>query len=77
MLWSSQSPSLCITIYNTVYTLHGDLARWAGQLWYPPDLSEEGASQVLVRRMNLEPVIQSEVCQKEKNKYINTNIYGI
>ena len=33
---------------------------------------------VLVRWMNLEPVIQSEVSQKEKNKYcIVTHIYGI
>ena len=33
---------------------------------------------VLVRWMNLEPVIQSEVNQKEKNKYcILTHIYGI
>ena len=27
--------------------------------------------------MNLEPIIQSEVSQKEKNKYILTHIYGI
>ena len=33
---------------------------------------------VLVRRMNLELVIQSEVSQKEKNKYNTlTHIYGI
>ena len=33
---------------------------------------------VPVRWMNLEPVIQSEVSQKEKNKYcILTHIYGI
>ena len=33
---------------------------------------------VLVRWMNLEPVVQSEVSQKEKNKYrILTHIYGI
>ena len=33
---------------------------------------------VLGRWMNLEPVIQSEVNQKEKNKYcILTHIYGI
>ena len=32
---------------------------------------------VLLRWMNLEPVIQSEVSQKEKNKYhILTHIYG-
>ena len=33
---------------------------------------------VLMRWMNLEPVIQSEVSQKEKDKYcILTHIYGI
>jgi len=33
---------------------------------------------VLVRWMNLEPIIQSEVSQKEKNKYcILMRIYGI
>ena len=33
---------------------------------------------VLMRWMNLEPIIQSEVIQKEKDKYcILTHIYGI
>ena len=33
---------------------------------------------ILVRQMNLESVTQSEVSQKEKNKYhILTHIYGI
>ena len=33
---------------------------------------------VLMRWMNLEPIIQSEVSQKEKNNYrILTHIYGI
>ena len=33
---------------------------------------------VLIRWMNLEPVIQNEVCQKEKNNhYVLTHIYGI
>ena len=33
---------------------------------------------VLMRQMNLEPIIQSEVSQKEKNKYhINAYIRGI
>ena len=27
------------------------------------------SESVLVRRMNLEPILQSEVSQKEKNKY--------
>ena len=31
-----------------------------------------------MRWMNLEPIMQSEVCQKEKDKYhILTHIYGI
>ena len=35
-------------------------------------------ASVLVRWMNLEPIIQSEVSQKEKDKYyILTYIYGI
>ena len=33
---------------------------------------------VLMRWMNIEPIIQSEVSQKEKDKYhILTHIYGI
>ena len=32
---------------------------------------------VVVRQMNLERVIQSELSQKEKNKYVLMNIYGI
>ena len=33
---------------------------------------------VLIRWMNLEPIMQSEVSQKEKDKYhILTHIYGI
>ena len=32
---------------------------------------------VLMRWMNLEPIIQSEVSQKEKDKYILMHIYGI
>ena len=31
---------------------------------------------VLMRRMNLEPIIQSEVNQKEKDNYILRLIYG-
>ena len=32
---------------------------------------------VLIRWMNLEPIIQSEVSQKEKDKYILKHIYGM
>ena len=38
----------------------------------------EAFESVLMRQMNLEPIIQSEVSQKEKNKYwILAHIYGI
>ena len=32
---------------------------------------------VLMRWMNLEPITQSEVSQKEKNKYINAYIWNL
>ena len=32
---------------------------------------------ILMRWMNLEPIIWSEISQKEKSKYSNTYIYGI
>ena len=39
---------------------------------------KERFEPVLMRWMNLEPIIQSEVSQKEKNKYrILTHIYEI
>ena len=43
---------------------------------YYSALKRNGFESVLVRWMNLEPVIQSGVSQKEKNKYhILTHIY--
>ena len=32
---------------------------------------------VLMKWMNLEPIIQSKLSQKEKDKYILTHIYGV
>ena len=41
-------------------------------------IKRNACESVLTRWMNLEPVIQSEVSQKEKYKYrILTHIYGI
>ena len=41
-------------------------------------LSHNAFESVLMRWMNLEPIIQSEESQKEKDKYhILTHIYGI
>ena len=45
---------------------------------YQPAIKRKSLESVLMRWMNLEPVIQSEVSQKEKDKYhILMNIYGI
>ena len=45
---------------------------------YYPAIKRNAFESVLMRWMDLEPIIQSEVCQKEKNKYcILTYIYGI
>ena len=57
--------------------------EWVKKLWYIYTLEYYSAikrnksESVLVRWMNLEPVIQSEVSQKEKNKYILMHIYEI
>ena len=43
---------------------------------YYPAIKRNTFESVLVRWMNLEPVIQNEVSQKEKNKFhILTHIY--
>ena len=54
------------------------------KMWYTYTMKYYSAPKrtefdsVLVRWMNLEPVKQGEVSQKEKNKYhILTHIYGI
>ena len=45
---------------------------------YYLDIKMNTFESVLMKWMNLEPVIQSEVSQKEKDKYHNlTHIYGI
>ena len=53
-----------------------------GRTWNQPrcpstDEWIKSSNEVLIRWMNLEPIIQSEVSQKEKYKYIQTHIYGI
>ena len=45
---------------------------------YCSDIKRNTYESVLMRRMNLEPIIQSEVSQKEKDKYcILMHIYRI
>ena len=58
--------------------------EWIEKLWYTYTMEYYSAikrntfESVLMRWMNLEPVIQSEVSQKEKDKYhILTHTYGI
>ena len=58
--------------------------EWIQKLWYIYTMEYFSAikrntfESVLMRRMNLEPLIQSEVGQEEKDKYhILTHIYGI
>ena len=58
--------------------------EWINKLWciytmeYYSAIKRNTFDSVLMRWMNLEPIIQSEVDQKEKEKYcILMHIYGI
>ena len=58
--------------------------EWIRKLWYIytreyyPAIKKNTFESVLMKCMKLEPVIQSEVSQKEKHQYsIITHIYGI
>ena len=58
--------------------------EWVRKLWfiytmeYYSAIKKNTFESVLMRWMNLEPIIQSEVSQKEKHQYsILTHIYGI
>ena len=77
----------CSTIYNSqdIEATQIPIGRWIGKedvdiysMEYYSAIKRNEFESVLVRRMNLELVIQSEVSQKEKNKYHTlTHIYGI
>ena len=58
--------------------------KWIRNLWYIHTMEYHSAikkksfESVLMRQMKLEPIIQSEISQKEKHQYsILTHIYGI
>ena len=58
--------------------------EWIRKLWYIyimeyySAIKRNSFESVLMSRMKLEPIIQSEISQKEKDKYcILTHIYGI
>ena len=60
------------------------VAEWIKKLWYIYTMEYYSVikrntfESVLMSWMNLKPIIQSEISQKEKNKYrILTYIYGI
>ena len=58
--------------------------EWIRKLWYIytmeyySAIKKNASESVLMKWMKLEPIIQSEVSQKEKHQYsILTHIYGI
>ena len=58
--------------------------EWIKKLWYIytmeyySGIKRNAFESVLMKWMNLEPIIQSEVSQKEKDKYcILTHVYGL
>ena len=58
--------------------------EWIGKLWYIyameyySAIKKNAFESVLIKWMKLEPIIQSEVSQKEKHQYsILMDIYGI
>ena len=58
--------------------------EWIKKMWYIytvecySDIKRNAFESVLMRWMNLEPIIQCEVSQKEKDKYhILMHIYGV
>ena len=53
--------------------------EWIRKLWLGFSVIKRNAFEsVLMRWMNLEPILQSEVSQKEKDKYcILKHIFGI
>ena len=60
------------------------MEEWIKRMWYMYTMEYYLAMKkniyesVLMRWMNLEPIIQSEVSQKEKDKYcILMHVYGI
>ena len=60
------------------------MGEWIRRLWYLYTMEyylaikRNASESVLMRWMKMEPIIQSEVSQKEKHQYsILTHIYGI
>ena len=85
----SPSPTESKRLFNKSLSLPLSLKEsqedeWIRKLWYIytmeyySDIKKNIFESVLVRWMKLDPIIQSEVSQKEKHQYsIITHIYGI
>ena len=77
----------CSTVYNSQYMeqpRRPSADEWVRKQWYIYTMEYYSAikkntfESVLMRWMKPEPIIQSEVSQKEKHQYsILTHIYGI
>ena len=66
------------------YFKNGSYDEWIRKLWYIYTMEYYSAikkntfESILMRWMKLEPIIQSEVSQKEKHQYsILTHMYGM
>ena len=75
-------------MFQEVFTQQGAINRriseWIRKLWYIytmeycSAIKKNSFESVLMRWMKLEPIIQSEVSQKDKDHYsILTHIYGL
>ena len=61
-----------------VTTLHANILWYIYTMEYYSAIKKNSFESVLMRWMKLEPIIQSEVSQKDKDHYnILTHIYGI
>ena len=63
------------TAEDPAYTIKDHKAKKEGQQLA---IKRNTFELILMMWMNLEPIIQNEVCQKEKDKYyVLTHIYGL
>ena len=85
-MWECR-PALSRTVDLSCYMAESNTTlrdEWIRKLWYIypmeyyPAIKKNTFESVLMRWMKLEPIIQSEVSQKEKHQHsILTHIYGI
>ena len=67
-----------VTLFTIAKTWKQPKMWYIYTMEYYSAIKKNAFESVLMRRMKLEPIIQSEVSQKEKHQYsILTHIYGI